>query len=676
MSINERPRTRGTNWFGTAALIAFAAGYPVGGCAPANSGEADTAITLGDDALTTTGWKGLGGVITSAPALVRTSTGKVFAFARGGDGALYLRTSDDNADTWSAWAGLGGIIVGEPAAAAYGNGKVRVFARGSDNGLYFRAFDGSNWGAWTGLGGVIGASPAPVTDGDNMWVFVKGGSALYYRKFTGESAGGWVSLGGVITSTPIAVNSGPGRIDVFVRGGDGAVYQRKVQNGVVANWEGLGGYIVGDPAVASDGQGKVAVFVRGGGNKLYARLNNGSAFAPWIDLGGILVGSPTALFSSGRVKVFVRGSDNGLYSRTLENGTWSAFAGHGGVMTTQPTSLALADGRVIAALRGTDNGLYQFGSVMSNAVEGEMAAERRRVEEARLAAEQAERERVAAEEARLAAERAEQERLAAEQARLAAEQAQRIADAARAEEARLARLQALGDTTGCTGQTGRYTYLQPAKCLVLSSPMSGANYANRLYLSEFNAPGLGSPVGTTVRATIQGNARFSCGGGGYGVTLTSSSPTECVYVITSPFQGRGNAALNVVEVTGDYVVRAAMGAATTVAPTTPSGCGREENALQGSPQSVVNSCMEGTVGNETDYYTVTFPASTTNVMRAVSITGGTLNCSGALLPNPAYPGTCYVGYVGAAQQGTFSVTRRADAPANAAVNYKVNILSL
>jgi hypothetical protein len=58
------------------------------------------------------GWDSLGGVITSDPAVELNADGRLGAFARGSDNALWhIWQTLPHAGPWSAWDSLGGILI-------------------------------------------------------------------------------------------------------------------------------------------------------------------------------------------------------------------------------------------------------------------------------------------------------------------------------------------------------------------------------------------------------------------------------------------------------------------------------------------------------------------------------------------------------------------------------------
>jgi hypothetical protein len=80
-------------------------------------------------------------------------------------------------------------------------------------------------------------------------------------------------LGGHITSSPAAVSWGDGRIDTFVRGGDGALWQKTFDNSAWSGWTPLSGQIAANtsPAVSSWAEGRLDVFVVGTDHALWHR---------------------------------------------------------------------------------------------------------------------------------------------------------------------------------------------------------------------------------------------------------------------------------------------------------------------------------------------------------------------------------------------------------------------
>ena len=179
---------------------------------------------------------GRGGVLRSAPATVHQPSFGHVAFVVGVDGGVW----------WSSeqvgWRSLGAPpvgLVGDPAAVSWADGRIDVFVRGRDNHLWqlWTGCGGCRWSAWlkpVGNDGVLASSPTATSwVAGRLDVFVLGVDGSVYQRFFDASASGWngswVNLGGpppgASRDRPAAASWGPGRLDVFVRGGDGRLWQ-------------------------------------------------------------------------------------------------------------------------------------------------------------------------------------------------------------------------------------------------------------------------------------------------------------------------------------------------------------------------------------------------------------------------------------------------------------------
>jgi hypothetical protein len=226
------------------------------------------------------GWENLGGVLTSSPAAVSRSAGKIDVFVRGGDGALWSRWTVDGGTSWSAWYKIGGQLLNgtSPAAYDWGEAGIGVFVTGTNRALYQVSYEGngnSAWSNWENLGGVVTSSPgATASDNGVIDVFVSGNdTALWQREYSNSAWGSWTSLGGRIPSGtgPAACSWGPARLDVFVQGMDNALYHRWLSGGW-SSWEYLGGKLTSSPgAAAASGGNRIDVFVRGGDGALWQK---------------------------------------------------------------------------------------------------------------------------------------------------------------------------------------------------------------------------------------------------------------------------------------------------------------------------------------------------------------------------------------------------------------------
>src|SRR5581483_3652775 len=102
-----------------------------------------------------TGWSPLGGLFISDPVVATNADGRLEVFAVGTDGGLWHVWQYSPGGSWSGWSGLGGGIQSDPSVVLNADGRVEVFVRGTDNSLWhvWQVAPGGNWSAWSGLGG-------------------------------------------------------------------------------------------------------------------------------------------------------------------------------------------------------------------------------------------------------------------------------------------------------------------------------------------------------------------------------------------------------------------------------------------------------------------------------------------------------------------------------------------
>jgi hypothetical protein len=212
------------------------------------------------------GWVGLGGILTSAPAAVAWSYGRVDIVARGVNGDVIHKSWNG---AWSDWESLGGAIVGAPTIASWGPNRLDVFARGPNNDLVHLSWDTDHWSQWESLGGVIADAPAATSWGPNRIDVVAQGfdHQLWHTFFQGQWYG-WDALGGWMQGTPGIASWGTGRLDIVVEGYNRQAWHKSWQGGW-SGWDALGGILTGGAAVASTGPGQLHVLVRGSDNAVW-----------------------------------------------------------------------------------------------------------------------------------------------------------------------------------------------------------------------------------------------------------------------------------------------------------------------------------------------------------------------------------------------------------------------
>jgi hypothetical protein len=273
------------------------------------------------------------------------------------DGTYY--TALDSSITYSSsWVtNVAESYVNEPPVpvVSWGGNRIDLFVRGTDGGVYWKAWD-------PGL---------PKTSENTYW---------YPSMFT------WYPMGGFITGTPEPISWGPGRLDVFVRGGDSnprtdwtsymSLYHL-YWNGSIWNWQYLGGTLAAHPAAVSWGVNRIDVFAVAIDGQMWHLAGDGQNFANWELVPNNY--GPTPLFFAGPVKVistgaedidiYAVGADNMLYHmhhyifhippRGAPWPVWAGWDNLGGPVMGTPAVASWDGGREDIFVKGTDNNLYQ-----------------------------------------------------------------------------------------------------------------------------------------------------------------------------------------------------------------------------------------------------------------------------------------------------------------------------
>lgn len=272
----------------------------------------------------------LGSVAAGAfgPSVTSWGGGRVDAFVRGTDGALWHRWRDQG--TWH-WESLGGMPTSDASAVSWGNGRIDVFSRGLGGMLWHRWYN-NGWYGWESLGGQLASEPAAISlAAGTLDVFVQGTDSSLWRASYDAAGWHWTSLGGRLAAAPSVTSAAPGRADVLVEGLDLRLWHDTV-SGAASSWENIGGRLASGPSAISTGAGLLDVFMRGADNVLWHAIFNGG----WhfeAD-GGRVNGRPAAVWAgSGGAHAFVIGFDSVVWHWT--NGAWQSLGGSvAGVLAT------------------------------------------------------------------------------------------------------------------------------------------------------------------------------------------------------------------------------------------------------------------------------------------------------------------------------------------------------
>jgi hypothetical protein len=250
----------------------------------------------------------------------------------GSDAALWVRHSGD-----SGFTGLGGVLTGAPAIAAVpqtnGPANPLYVVTGSDHALWVRD-DTSDWQPLSSSFTYCIDNPAAVVTGNpgsaTLTVACEGGdNALWMAQGPVSSTGlptlnGFTSFGGVLAAGPAVAPVG-GTLTFVVDGTDGHVWTRTATTGYTQQpWTCLG-----HPAVATFGS--VATFACDGtDHSLWYATNTGSGWTPTTSLGGVLVDGPGIAATSSGLTFFVQGSDNAVWQNSLLSP--AGWFGDGGIV--------------------------------------------------------------------------------------------------------------------------------------------------------------------------------------------------------------------------------------------------------------------------------------------------------------------------------------------------------
>lgn len=192
------------------------------------------------------------------------------------------------------------------------------------------------------------------------------------RTLNGAGPVPWRTLfGSAVTGTPAAASWAPGRVDLFVRGGDGNYWHQWRDGGpwvgespcaAVPHYpEHLGGPFESSPAVAAPFANRLELYGRDSRGELQFRYWDGT-WHPWVSLGRpssvTLTGDPAAASQTGWMVAIVQGSDRAYWMKEWANGGWQAWRSIGGAFTSSPAVASPYPGRLEVYGRGLDGAIW------------------------------------------------------------------------------------------------------------------------------------------------------------------------------------------------------------------------------------------------------------------------------------------------------------------------------
>ena len=310
------------------------------------------------------------------PAVYANADGRLEAFARGLDGAVWHGWQTSVNGPWSSWASLGGSCKWDPIVTRNSDGRLQVFVVASDGTIKTIAQTAPNggWGSWINLGGNWPNNCGVGMNGDGrLEVFCRGTTGNLYsccQLSAGSSSwqSTWNNYGGSFKNDTAVATMSNGRIAVAVNGTDGQIYyaQQPAQNYSLGAFVSLGGSYNTHPKFGVDQDGRLALFVIGSDGVLYQKFQTGSVggswYGTWLSRGGNWQHIPaTGNHADGRECLMLVGTTTNAYtqSQTSPNGGWESswtnvgggWAGDGALARTQ-------DGRLGIFLIGNDPHMY------------------------------------------------------------------------------------------------------------------------------------------------------------------------------------------------------------------------------------------------------------------------------------------------------------------------------
>ena len=280
----------------------------------------------------------------AAPAVCAQDADNLHLFVRGTDGDLLWKTWNVKTGALSSWQSLGGKMTTDPAAVYRSPGKIDVFVRG-ESGVLWNAWSenyGGNW-HWQEMTGKLldGTSPAAYAfhDGRIGWIVTGESHAVWHAWIDAANQyHDYSPLGdGKLSSSPAVTSRVSNVLDVFGRGDSGALYWRSYNNGW-SDWTSLGVQLApGTGPAASSWDIRVDVFyvstmhneVFQGSFSVDLSGYHGSAVVP---INGASYSSPAAVSRSpGVIDVFVRGGTGDIWNNGYRPYYWTGWGDFGGI---------------------------------------------------------------------------------------------------------------------------------------------------------------------------------------------------------------------------------------------------------------------------------------------------------------------------------------------------------
>jgi hypothetical protein len=329
-------------------------------------------------------WSSLGGSVERGPVAVQNLDGRLELLALDAQSHLRdLAQAAPNGSWWSKWADLGPppppSADGSPICARNLDGRLEVFLRAKDGVIYHRSQQsagGALTANWASLGGSFQNDPVSGKNLDGRLELFALDSNGHVFELAQSAANGpwwtsWADLGpsppGGAGGQPVVARNLDGRLEVFLRGGDGTLHHRSQQSpgaAFTAQWAPLAGTWEQDPVPAQNHDGRLELFALDGHlHDLAQTAANGSWWTSTADLGpppaaGAAARPVPVRNADGRLEVFIRGVDGKLYHRWQQApgaSLTAAWASLGGSLHNAPVVARNQDGRLEAFVLQADH---------------------------------------------------------------------------------------------------------------------------------------------------------------------------------------------------------------------------------------------------------------------------------------------------------------------------------
>lgn len=242
--------------------------------------------------------------IASRPVIAHNLDGRLEAFVRGADGAVWHAWQAVFNGPWSSsWASLGGSITGLPAVTLQLDGRLIAFARGTGGDLLQCAQGAINgpWAGWSSLGGALAnAATGSIAVGRNLngtlvvFAVLATGQLAYRAETTPGTWGAWTTVAAAVQGTPAIGLNQDGHLEVFAVDSSGMLGHawQLGPNGAWSSWQSFGLATISqspDVGVNYDGALTVVYVVTGGLMRSMSQLGPNGAWATPVSLGALAV---------------------------------------------------------------------------------------------------------------------------------------------------------------------------------------------------------------------------------------------------------------------------------------------------------------------------------------------------------------------------------------------------